>query len=118
METGASLTVPVKVRKLQRALHAQVKGALACREERGAGAPAEAVQAVAPVAEPEAPGEVGEGRALPGWTTVVGHGRERQRVRPGQLPVGEGMISDESSVRENRTLGSRSGERKRGQGGD
>ena len=29
METGASLQAPVTVRKLQRALHAQVKGALA-----------------------------------------------------------------------------------------
>ena len=86
METGASLQTPVTVRELQRALHVQVKGAWACREERGAGAPAEAVQAVAPVAEPEAPGGVREGRALPGWTTVVGHGRERLQVRSGSFP--------------------------------
>ena len=38
LETGASLQAPVTVRQLQRALHVQVKGALACREERGAGA--------------------------------------------------------------------------------
>ena len=35
-----------------------------------------------------------------------------------QLLVSEGMISNESRVREIRTLGSISGERKRGQGGD
>ena len=46
LETGARLQTPVTVRKLQRALHAKVKGALSDREERG-----EAVQAVAPVAE-------------------------------------------------------------------
>ena len=72
LETGASLQTPVTVRKLPRALPAQVKGALSCREERERGALAEAVEAVAPVAELEAPGEVGEGRALPGWTTVAG----------------------------------------------
>ena len=69
-ETGASLQAPVTVRQLQRAWHAKAKGAPGCREERERGALAEAVEAVAPVAEPEAPGEVGEGRALPGWTTV------------------------------------------------
>ena len=35
-----------------------------------------------------------------------------------QFLVSEGMISNESRVREIRTLGSMSGERKRGQGGD
>lgn len=34
------------------------------------------------------------------------------------LPVNEGMTSNESRVREFRTLGSKSGERKRGQDGD
>ena len=72
METGASLQAPVTVRKLQRAWHVQVKGAPGCREERERGELAEVVQAVASVAEPEAPGEVGEGRALPGWTAVAG----------------------------------------------
>ena len=70
-ETGAGLQAPVTVRKLQRALHAKVKGSPACHEERTAGELAEAIQAVAPVAEPEAPGEVGEGRALPGCSTVA-----------------------------------------------
>ena len=46
------------------------------------------------------------------------HGRERLRVRTEQLPVGEGMISNQSPVRENRTLGSMSRERNRDQGGD
>ena len=72
IETGASLQARVRVRQLQRELPVQVKGVPACREERGAGVPAEAVEAGAPVAEPEASGEVGEGRALPGWTTVAG----------------------------------------------
>ena len=66
---GASLPAPITVRKLQRAWHAKTKGALSDREERERG---EAEQAVAPVAEPEAPGEVGEGRAPPGWATVAG----------------------------------------------
>ena len=71
METGVSLQAPVTIRKLQRALPVQVKGALSGSKERDRGELAEAVEAVALVAEPEAPGEVRESRARPGWTTVA-----------------------------------------------
>ena len=75
-------------------------------------------EAAAPVAVPEARGEVGEVRALPGRAPVAVHGPHAPEGTDGQLCVGEGMISNESRAREIRTLGSMSGERKRGQGGD
>ena len=71
----------------------------------------------APVAVPEAQGKVGEVRALPGRAPVAGHGPHAPEGADGQLGVGEG-ISNESRVREIRTLGSMSGERKRSQGGE
>ena len=49
---------------------------------------------------------------------MAGHGAHAPEGAYGQLGVGEGMISHESPVLENRTLGSMSGERKRGQGGE
>ena len=45
-------------------------------------------------------------------------GLARLAQRTATFSVGEGMISSESRVRENRTPGSMSGERKRGYGGD
>ena len=68
-------------------------------------------ESAAPVAVPEAQGEVREIGALPGREAVG-------ELRPGtpegaeaQLRVSEGMISNESQVREICTLGSMSGER-------
>ena len=72
METGASLQAPVTVRKTPAGVACASEGSPERPRGAGAGALAEAVQAAAPVAELEAPGEVGEGCALPGWTTVAG----------------------------------------------
>ena len=44
-------------------------------------------------------------------------GLERLKMRTASLAWAKGMISNESRLREIRTLGSLSGERKRGQGG-
>ena len=75
-------------------------------------------EAAAPVAVPEAQGEVGGVRALPGRAPVAVHGPHAPERADGQLCVGEGMISNESPVPAIRTLGSMRGEGKRGQGGD
>ena len=57
-------------------------------------------------------------RALPGREAVAGQRLGTPACAEAQLRVSEGMISNESRVREIRTLGSMSGERKRGQGGE
>ena len=75
-------------------------------------------QAAAPVTVSEAQGEVREIRALPGREAVGGLRLGPPEGAEAQLRVSEGMISNESRVREIRTLGSMSGERKRSQGGD
>ena len=69
----------------------------------------------ASVAGSEARGGVREDVRFPGGRTQSG--RERRTGRTGRLRVGERMISNESPVREIRTLGSMSGERKRGRSG-
>ena len=66
----------------------------------------------------EAQGEVREIRALPGREAAGGLRLDTPEGAEAQLRVSEGMISNESRVREIRTLGSTSGERKRGQGGE
>ena len=66
----------------------------------------------------EAQGEVREIRALPGREAAGGLRLDTPEGAEAQLRVSEGMISNESRVREIRTLGSMSGERKRGQGGE
>ena len=72
-------------------------------------------QAAAPVAVPEAQGEVGEIRALPRQEAVIGRPRPRAPCdADGQPSVGEGMISSESRMLEIGTSGSMSGERNRG----
>ena len=63
-------------------------------------------------------GEVREIPVLPGRGAVGGLRPDTPERAEAQLRVSEGMISNESRVREIRTLGSTSGERKRGQGGD
>ena len=75
-------------------------------------------QAAASVAVSEAQGEVREIRALPGREAVGGLRLGTPECAEAQLRVSEGIISNESRVREIRTLGSTSGERKRGQGGE
>ena len=75
-------------------------------------------QAAVPVAVSEAQGEGRERRALPGRGAVAGLRLGRPEGAAAQLRVSEGMISNESRMREIRTLGSMSGERKRGQGGE
>ena len=72
--------------------------------------------AAAPMAVPQAQGEVWEIRAIFGHETV---GRVRAHSpcsANGQLSVGEAMISSESPTREIRTLGSPSGDWKRSHG--
>lgn len=68
------------------------------------------------VAGPEARGGVREDVRLPGGRSQSG--RERWTRRTAEFCVGEWMISNESPVWEIRTLGSMTGKRKRGQGGD
>ena len=75
-------------------------------------------QAAAPVAVSEAQGEVREIRALPGREAVAGLRLGTPEGAEAQLRVSEGVISNESPMRRIRTLGSVSGERKRGQRGD
>ena len=72
----------------------------------------------APVAVPKAQGEVGEVHALLGRAPAPVHGPHAPEAADSELCVGEGMISNGSQVREIRTFGSMSGERKRGQGGE
>ena len=74
-------------------------------------------EVAAPVAVPEAQGEVGEVHALHGRAPMPVDGPHAPDAADSELCVGEGMISNESRVREIRTFGSMSGERKRGQGG-
>ena len=57
-------------------------------------------------------------RALPGREAVARLWLGTPEDAQAQLRVSEGMVSNESRVREVRTLGSMSGERKRGQGGE
>ena len=66
----------------------------------------------------EAQGGVWEMRALPGRVAVGGLRLGTPEGAEAQLRVSAGMISSERRVRKIRTLGSTSGERKRGQGGD
>ena len=112
MGTGASLLAPISVRKLRTASHAEAKRA-----------PGRRVAAVGSGRHSgRAGGWVGSWRRSPGRRALAGHqprdcGRNAGRWQA-QLRVGESMISSESPVREIRTLGSMSGERKRGQGGD
>jgi len=56
-------------------------------------------------------------RALPGREAVAGLRFGTPECAEARLRVSEGMVSNESRVREIRTLGSTSGEGKRGQGG-
>ena len=74
-------------------------------------------EAAAPVALPEAQGEGGGVRALPARAPRAGHGTHVPEGAS-QLCVGESVVSNKSPVRKIHTLGSTSGERKRGQGGD
>ena len=67
--------------------------------------------AAASVAGAEARGGVREDVRFPGGRSQSG--RERRTGRTARLRVCERMISNESPVREIRTLGSMSGERKR-----
>ena len=115
MGTGASLSAPISVRKLRTASHAEAKRA-----------PGRRVAAVGRHGRGRhsgrAGGWVGSWRRSPGRRALAGRqprdcGRNAGRWQA-QLRVGESMISSESPVREIRTLGSMSGERKRGQGGD
>ena len=115
MGTGASLSAPTSVRKLRTASHAEAKRALGRRVAaagmHGRGRHGGRVG-----------GWVGSWRGSPGRRALAGRqphdgGRNAGR-RQAQLRVGESMISSESPVREIRTLGSMSGERKRGQGGE
>ena len=55
--------------------------------------------------------------ALPGREAVGGSRLGTPECAKAQFRVSEGMVSNESRVREIRTLGSTSGERKRGQDG-
>ena len=75
-------------------------------------------EAAAPVAVSEAQCGVRQIRALPGRGAVGGLRPDTLERAGAQLRASTGMISNESRVREIRTLGSTSGERKRGQGGD
>ena len=115
MGTGASLLAPISVRKLRTASHTEAKRA-----------PGRRVAAVGRHGRGRhsgrAGGWVGSWRRSPGRRALAGRqprdcGRNAGRWQA-QLRVGESMISSESPVREIRTLGSMSGERKRGQGGD
>ena len=72
----------------------------------------------APVALPDAQGAYREVRALPGRAILAGHGAQAPEGADRQLPVGEGMVWNESPVREYCALGSLSEERNRGQGSD
>ena len=115
MGTGASLSAPISVRKLRMASHAEAKRALG-RRVAAAGMHGRGRHGG------RAGGWVGSWRRSPGRRALAGRqphdcGRNAGR-RQAQLRVGESMISSESPVREIRTLGSMSGERKRGQGGD
>lgn len=67
-------------------------------------------EAAEQVAVPEAEGAYGEIPALPGRAPTARHGAHASG--------GADVISNDSPVREKRTLDSMSGERKRGQGGD
>ena len=75
-------------------------------------------QAAAPPALPEAQCEVGGVRALSAREAVARLRLGTPESAEAQLLVSEGMISNESRVREIRTLGSMSGERKRCQRAD
>ena len=68
--------------------------------------------------ESEAQGTVRKTRALPEGEAADGLRLGTPESPESQLRVSEGMVSNESRVRESRTLGSMSGERNRGQGGD
>ena len=80
------------------------------------GGPGAGDTAAASVAGAEAGGGDREDARFPGGRPQSG--RERRTGRMARLRVCERMISNESPVREIRMLGSMSGERKRGQGGD
>ena len=75
-------------------------------------------QAAAPVAVLEAQGEEPETPALPGRKAVAGLRFGTPEGAEAQLRLSEGLTSNESRVRRNRTLGSTSTERNRGQGGE
>ena len=72
--------------KLPRALHRKVKGAPGCCVELPLGRTGVALQSAAPVADLEAPAEVGEARALLGRAIVVG-------LQLGTLTGAEGATS-------------------------
>ena len=114
MGTGVSLLAPIEVRKVRMASHAEVKRGSG-RRRAAVGGTGAGGTAAASVAGSEARGGVREDVRFPGgWPQS---GRERRSGRTARLRVCERMISNESPVREIRTLGSMSGERKRSRSG-